>query len=555
LLAILAVRKQRGQGLLSGWCQASTSTGDLNRSKAGARRSIHISIGSNVVAWTTIIFCLLIFLIFGLIEWPGLHWDASLFATPVLNVATGEGWIFGGLPLHLVSHISQTYNIHGILHVLVFGSLLQSSSWEKYFFWCGLINAATFLSWTLIFRRALERKGYPGLLRPILFGLMAGVIALGLQGRPEHMAPLLISLPLIMRQLHLPTRSVQLTEYALIGLLFTLSPASGVLYGMGVLLWISYNFENSNNPRFWRELAIAGLSSVTAVLIVIGLLSPLSIREWAENILMASGKALDFSSHLLSFDLGTLAGVSMSAPLWNVIVLTTGLCIFFLLVRRRMFVGLLAFAILIPYLYPRLTTYGYAPFFPLIFLIFISTNECSEISIFKSHGKNQAVNIGSVVAGFYTLVFVNMVALSLLYVFQGTSLLEARRKLDDLGIDNISKNQATVFNSIYRPSFIVFGNGGDRFIAGTQTHDEPRFDENLIKYEAKFRRKIEYFVYPQVYVGQPPDEVVVGADQFEIIYDGWKMESPRFFGVKFWGPMPMPGYQFSLYQRIKVPIH
>ncbi|MFC1688657.1 hypothetical protein ACFL07_03240 [Pseudomonadota bacterium] len=502
----------------------------------------------HALAWLAIILISGAFILFGLIQWPGLHWDASLFATPVLNVASGKGWQFGGFTPLLLTQSSEDYSFHGVLHVQIFGYLLGASTFEKLFLWSGMVNAATFVIWTFLFHRTLHHNGRSGLIRPILFGLMAGVIALGLQGRPEQLALLLVAIPLILREFSAPIRIFQISQYVLIGLLFTLSPASGVLYGMGILFWLSFKYENHNNRLLWRELIVAGLIASAVPVLIVGLFCPFSVREWITNILFATKTAMDFSGVLFKLDRVALTGGSLYAPLWTMTVsATAGLMAFYLLTRRKFF-GFVTLVLLALYCYPRLYDYGYVAFFPLIFLFWLSRSESTQMALAKPAGKELVMHIGTVIATLYTLVIVRLALLSILFIQQGESIADTKQKFKDLGIYGLHEGQAAAFNVQIRPSFIVFGDGGDRFISGKgfKMNDDRR-DKNLIKYEEKYQRKIEYFIYPQSYRGQPTDAFYVGQQQFELVYNGWTSESPRFLGIKLGGPMP--GYQFALYRR------
>ncbi len=81
---------------------------------------------------------------FGRLGWPGLHWDGSLFATPVINVAPGKGWLFGSHSPGVIGIPDLVYDFHGLLHVIVYGVLLKAGTWSRYLFYQGLVNALTF---------------------------------------------------------------------------------------------------------------------------------------------------------------------------------------------------------------------------------------------------------------------------------------------------------------------------------------------------------------------------------------------------------------------------
>ena len=94
-----------------------------------------------MIVWAAFLSVACIFIWLGFIEWPGLHPDANLYATPIINVASGKGWVFGAYSPLLVIRDSTEYAFHGILHVLVYGVVLNAGTWDEYSAWCGLVNA------------------------------------------------------------------------------------------------------------------------------------------------------------------------------------------------------------------------------------------------------------------------------------------------------------------------------------------------------------------------------------------------------------------------------
>ena len=490
------------------------------------------------------------FVAMGIVGWPGFHWDANMFATPVINVATGKGWVFGGNTGGLAYRESLIYSSHGVLHVLLFGSLLACDTWEKLLLWCGIVNAATFAAWTCLFHRALRRGGHAGFFRPICLGLMAGVIVMGLQGRPEQLAPLLISLPLLLRELGCPTRLYQIATYALAGLLFSLSPASGVLFGMGLVFWLSLQYERENNRRFWRELILAGCAAALTFSLVLSLFCPFSILTWVNGTFFWSASATDFSGHLFGIERGSFTGISLAAPLWGPCVLATVVLVTFILLRRGKFVGLALFASPIFYCQARLSDYGYVAMFPCILWFLISRTPDSRLAFARPKGKIVLLHLGTALACLYALIFVRTAALTLLHVRHGPSIAATRAQLVSLGaMAYMDHPVATTFNALSRPSFIIFGDASERYVIGMPQRHVDWVDKYLVDYSEKFHRPVEFFIYPQVEVLQAPEEVMVGMERCKLVYNGWTMERPRLLGFDLGGAMP--GYQFALYRNAK----
>ena len=502
------------------------------------------------------LFCLaalciaMLFVWFGLLQWPGLHWDACYFATPVINLASGRGWVFGGVADPIVLSDTRDYVAHGVVHVLIFGGLLKADTWERYFALCGTANGLTFLAWTFLFDRTLNRVGSGSYRRinAILSGLIAGVIAIGLQGRPEHLAPLLISCPLLLREFGLSARLFELAMYGLGGVLLMLSPASGLVMAIGAGFWISYRYENDDSRRFYGSLLTAAFVACVSAFLV-SLLCPFSIFTWFSRLVTVQGNTPIFADRLFRLNWKGVSGISMDAPFWNVFILSTTWLVGSILFRRKKWVGFAVCSILAIYLWPKLTDYGYVSFIPLILIYLISRPSSSLFAIARPGGTLAVARIQTILGTLYALTFVRTALLALIYMQTGTKFATTREKLVSLGADEWrEKNIATVFHGWSRPSFIVFGDGGERFLIGTPAfRDGPR-DQGLIDYTQKFHRRVEYFIYPQIHAGSPERELFIGSERCQLIYDGWVADRPMFLGVDL--GCPRPGYQFALYKRV-----
>lgn len=497
----------------------------------------------------------LIFIGFGVVKWPGLHWDACFFSTPVINVASGRGWVFGGYADVLMAHESQAYDTHGLLHVLVYGTLLRTNTWEKLFLASGFTNALTFLVWTFLSARQLRRTTSPGRVIPIAAvgaGLVAGVIGLGLQGRPEHVIPLLISFPFLLREVGVGDRIAERALFMLSGVLLMTSPASGILMGMALIFWISMRFEKHHHRKFVLcLLEVALLASLG--LVMISLLSPVSLMTWLQRLLNAQGRAPLMIDRLFRLTPRGLMGISIDAPLWNVTILATFWMVISTLYRQRKFAGLILFLCPAAYLWPKLTDYGYAPFIPMILLYFLGASrtaaECRE-RWFSERALRQCFGV---CAGLYFLCFLRIVLLTFLYVSDGTTLAKAREQLRELGALQYGTDRSlTVFGGWTKPSFIVFGDAGDSYLIGVPSRDGTKRDEGLAEYCRRHQRHVEYFILPQKNAGAPDQKLWIGDEECVLVYNGWDPSGAAILGVALWGPKP--GYQFALYRRISAPV-
>jgi hypothetical protein len=204
------------------------------------------------------------------------------------------------------------------------------------------------------------------------------------------------------------------------------------------------------------------------------------------------------------------------------------------------------------YCWPKLTDYGYVSFLPLILVFLIGQPSLCLFPIFRPRGGVPILRLQAFLGTLYAITFARAALSAVIYVKSGTSLVTAREILASFGAATWQeKNTATVFHGWSRPSFVVLGDGGERFIIGIPGFSEGMRDASIIDYTVKFQRPIEYFVYPQVQSGSPPRELFIGLQRCELIYDGWVVQRPTIAGIDP-GGVP-PGYQFALYKRVKSP--
>jgi len=493
------------------------------------------------------------FAAFGALGWPGLHWDASLFATPVLNVAQGDGWIFGGYPLRLTTYPDQEYAHHGILHVIVFGVLLRTSSWETFLLASGVVSAASFLAWMWVSSRISHPATRWTWITSLGIGITAGMIATGLQGRPEQLGPLLLSLPLLLRTLVPDPRVFRAALFLQLGIMPLLSPASGLLYGMGLVYWLALQHEKSSLRAFLLQGIVANGTALATAWLVISLFCPFSLPEWLRSTAGGIPGSLDFSHHLFDFRLSRLLGVSFYAPGWNLLVLCSGLFFVFILFRRRCWIGLAFFLSVALYTYPKLTDYGYAAFFPLVLYYLYQQAGRHTLRLGLPRPRIVVGLALLAITGLYGLGFLRNAALCTLMVTKGIDLAESRAHLDELGALDYGDHHATAFQGPSRPSFIVFGDGGKNYIVAQHGKNLAWRFPHVVAYQETLEQTIDFYIHPQTRPGPPPADLLVGLERLELVHSGWTDDRPQLLGVPL--AKVMPGYQFALYRRAEtVPV-
>ena len=483
---------------------------------------------------------IVLFVLFGLFKWPGLHWDGSLYTTPILNLASGNGWRFGSYTHQLVERPSDEYSIHGVLYPIFFGILLKTSTYESLFLWSGIINALTFVIYTFLFYRCLNIR-YAKIVTASLFGFVAGFVCLELQGRPEHLAPLIISIPLLAREFNASKNYSKYLSYITIGLLFILSPIPGVMYGMGVLFWLG---QNKSGKKLWAEIIIAGLIAAVTSVLLIELFCEFSTITWLTNTFLSGAHTTtpkDWSRL-------TSIGFFLRAPAWNFLVLIVLTLIFINLCAKKQLIILIIWFLLGLYLLPYVQYYGYTGFFPLLLLMIAG----------KSNNWLKIGNLGKKYLGIFSFIFsllylavlARITLLFLLYVQYGTSFAEAKLTLGRLTKELNPESESVAFLWLSDPSFVALSQPPEFFMAAAPSLVEKGLDPLLSKYEAKFNKQMKYFILPELgHFTSLPSEINQNGYKYNLVYDGWSKKRAYFMGLKLGGAIP--GYQFALYQRIK----
>lgn len=490
------------------------------------------------VSYLIIACCIFLFVVFGLLKWPGLYIDSSLYTTPILNLAMGNGWLFDAYTPLLVTRDSNEYSFHGVLYPIIFGLLLKSTTYEKLFFWIAITNALTFIVYIFLFYRTIETKNSAwSVLIATIFGITSGAICLYLQGRPEHLAPLLTSLPMLVREYSITRKYSRYFTYITLGLLFILSPVVAIIYDMGTLFWVALNYKQ----RLLQELLLAGLISTSTIISIIQVFCSFSTLEWIHNVFLVG------NSSIIPIDWWRLKtiGFSLSTPAWNFFIIAIVFLVLRTLWQRKLFIVFTIWLILSYYLLPKVQVYGYVGLFPLLLLMTVGKNQGWIINISKTQ-KQWISNASIMFSVLYFAVFIRLILLFILYWQHGVSFEKTASNLREMISKSNQNGNSIAFYWMNIPSFIVFGKAGDSFVTAEPSIISQASDSLLNNYERKFSKKIIYIVLPQKgELSTPPQTLNQG--MFILVYDGWSKKRASFMGVKLGGAMP--GYQFALYKR------
>jgi len=461
---------------------------------------------------------------FGKLGWPGLHWDASLYGTPVLNVANGKGWMFGSYTPLLVKRPDLLYNFHGLLHVIVYGKILHASSWSSYLFQQGIVNALTFSIYTAVYAVLLcdiEGPCIRPLSSAVLLGSIPAVICLGLQGRPEQLAPLILTIPLL-TSLFSSKRVPRLIGLGIcLGLLIVLSPLVGISFFLVLLGYLHVQ----NKGRFTLttiDFIFCCLLAGILVVAVVTIFTPFTGFQWFMTVASQKEQAIT-SEGLLARLIKYRWGFTMAIPAWNAsILILLGLAL-----RAVWRVGkfrLLFMAVLIPGLLlvnEKAMDYTFMPFVPFAFALGLAHARGFWVNNTPTGPKLSSPQLLTLsFASLYLFVLLSHFAISLTAPFPNLSLEKARQSFlsSPEGQEFSTQPIAIGYPALHTPSMVVFGNADNRLISLL----EP--GSMLSDYEKATGFPVKYYIYPQDYSTRsprPPKEIYIENCQFTLERNNW----------------------------------
>lgn len=518
---------------------------------------------SSLSGYLAICFLTLSLITFGLIQWPGLHLDAAFFAPIVLNVANGRGWTYDSFPFFMVFHGDQNYDFHGILHVIVYGILLGASRWTSLFLWLALVNSITFLIYFFLYLRVLCRNGVSSTLLAALFAVVPAVLCLGLQGRPEQLAPLLIALPFLLLEVGFGERVFLFVLPVIGALLILLSPLPGAIYCASLLLALTiHSLRQPFSPEHLKSLGLGILCGIVLTFAIFEIFTPFDLARWLHRT--GAGGSTAFTGLRYLFNVATYKwGFTLIAPLWNTfLLLFFGVCLAALVARRHLFrplhiLALVVFALVFSKVLPVALDYTLVPFIPAAALVLLDR---------KGHGwlfdapwlSRRIVQWPlALFAILYAYVFVQLAVLAGSRMAAGDSLSATRARLHQLISANgnlpspSGKPAVVAVNSLSQPSFIVLGGENLAVTALGPASFSPNKDSLAQRYEAMFNREIRFYVTEQKFPflsGDIPKVVWLGQQPFDLVGHHWSSQYSLL--ERLVRPRQIAGdYRFALYRR------
>lgn len=512
--------------------------------------------------WFSLIIIFLSFLAFGYIGWPGMHWDSAAYAAPILNVASGKGWLSN--PFHYGLGEAETiwltiknrpYNTHGMLHVIIYGKFLGITTYERLFIWMGFINATTFASFALLMKRVMNGVSRLHLPSSLLIGLMAGVICLNIQGRQEQLIPLMLSIYLWFATFNNRKNHLLVSGAIITGIVFTTSPLPGVLCGL-IFLICSSLLDKDSPWRFWGRMVIFGILAIATSGIIMYTFTPYGLAEWLQRTADIEGVAYDFSKYLFGFDL--IKGNSTYSPLWNIMAISlAATCIGVLAVKKKLVTLALTAAILIRIM-PKANDYTYMVFFPIVPWLLLIGNQRLIIptpyqGLFKLI-RGYLTQLTYLVAALYGVSYLTALYFAVSYSAKQTTFHTANQRLKrSLKREELESQITFAYPALSNPAFVAFAKDGSKqFVATTYPGLTPTTELHPVeRMENSLNNKIEYFILPQGKLRDTinPDIVYLGSLRFKLVKSEGVEKVAETLPILKPFRLYWPDYSYALYKR------
>ena len=192
--------------------------------------------------------------------WPGLHDDAVLFSTPLINrAATGANYFEVYTPFLVKRDNVTAFNWHGQLYNAVVAPLLATPDYSSLLVFLQRVNALGFLVAFVVFFLAAQRYCQWPAWAAALLGVTCAygtlTILIYLQGRPDHGIPLAFLLFAFVRLVLPAGRFAPWLEGSVIGVFAAISPLVGAVYGSAV--FFSWGLRQASVPSYMRQVVPA----------------------------------------------------------------------------------------------------------------------------------------------------------------------------------------------------------------------------------------------------------------------------------------------------------
>jgi hypothetical protein len=480
--------------------------------------------------------------------WPGLHHDAILYVTPAVKSANGEEWNFAIYTPPLL-HRPQgdwSWDAHGQLYQAVLLWLMPGGDMSDLMAAMGSLNILTVLALAVYFVVSFSRvagMGDWGVTAWTVFSLGGSTsILLWLQGRPEHLLPLLLAVGGLAYGLARAPWQRDLVAGIVVGLIAATSPLPGLVAASACLVVLGLG-QDRWLQLLRRALGVGGAALVAWYLAIL-VSCPFSPLEVLRNTIAASaqvprprGLSLIIEAWLLNPSF-YLVGV----PFLGAFVLAVAkACKTPLGLARRVLLGLLASnllywvsqsGIIFPGFY-----YNLLGFYPVVVVWTMRhLAGAQQPSAMLPTVRWVAASILLVATMAASTGVVRNALLLVPYRDAGLTLQMARSYAGE-EFARLKPGQRIALPPYHRPCMVVLDDGGWHLV--TLAEDLP----SLTKVETKLGIEVKVLLWPQTDDGQPPDKL----DGFRLTKSYWVPGRPHIWGIPLYSQIP--GYQFAVYVR------
>jgi|GEM_PF-3942594 hypothetical protein len=509
-----------------------------------------------------ILFVISYLILFGRIEWPGLHVDAPMYSTASVNVARNFGWHYGGYTDRLLWKPAGLYDHHGVLQVILYGKLLKTVDWLRYNAANTLINVLTYLLYTFLLSRVFRRGlGSPSLPLASCAALLPTLLQLGVQGRPEHLITPLIALPYLAYELSGSAKRAYLASIPIAALILLTSPMVGVMF-IGLVVVLLLALHPLRKALF--PIALLGGGSTLLAAIILSLATPFNLLGWLKNMASASKlwvETFPLEGVLAAYKSDVLGGTFPSFA-WNWSILFLVIVIVCSLFEHRRWLALALFAFLGYYITDRASDYNYIAFLPLAWLAFCNLPLTHSLPPLKYLSSRGHLSLIVMITAIYLAWFGTYAIISTSIALSHTDASQARALLQrEIGKDpQVNDDSAVAFKFMQTPSFVVLGepfeNKAAHFVDSAGTTKAVCNPGEMREFERVFNVKFRYYIHPLhvSFINQDksksppmPAQLCVGGERFQLSGGPFnKNDTPL---ARFLPGRLKDYYSFALYRR------
>lgn len=467
---------------------------------------------------------------------PGLHWDGVYYSSVTLNVADGNGWIIALTENPSVIH-DRKYSGHGVLDVFIHGMVLKARDWTTLEYQFSVVNTLSFVAWLAIFVIGTQLS-FNCQIRAVLLAYVLSFICMGLQGRPEHLSSLILTVAAGCWRAGIRGKPFLAVWGITSGLLFTASPILGVVSGMFTLVFVDCNELISSGIRKWIVLFIVGCTSLITSLAVIKAVQPEGVVSWVASALSRSSNALNLMGFLFSVDRYSVFGVSLAAPFWNILGFAGALTGLWTLTRHRNYLFIAIYLLLLAKTVRAAADYSVVSMYPMFFTLVACW--LAEKPTFVL-----ARVIGNLI------VAANLIAIG--FTFHRaweTHYGDAPRSAAVSKLEAMQRGEKVMaYNYNFRPSWADMVTPSDRWVSVYPDSQSNVLSEAMLRGLVPLTGgEIESIVYPQSYRGTPPESIFLGCSKYTRSFSNWTTDRYSLFGVNLIGHRP--GFRYAVYDRL-----